>query len=79
MVSSSWFAVFGTNLHMMKLWCDEHPIVLIVGAAVFLCVSIFNMEKEKTSAGQWTIICICVLVILYALGQMTGLGFDMTF
>lgn len=74
-----YWALFKANLHSTKLWLDEHPVIILLGAAVFLCLAIFRMDKENTSAGQWAVVVICVLAILYAFGQMTGLGFGMSF
>lgn len=73
------WALFKANCHSTKLWFDEHPIFILLGAFIFLCFAIFNMDKEKTSAGQWTIVVICAFLVLYALGKITGLGFGMSF
>lgn len=74
-----YLALFKANLYATKLWIDSHPVVLLIGSAVFLCLAIFRMDKEKTSVGQWSVVLICVFLILYAFGQMTGLGFGMSF
>lgn len=74
-----YLSLFKTNCYHTKLWLDEHPVFILLGAMVFLCLSVFRMDKEKTSAGQWAVICICVFLVLYAFGQMTGLGFGMSF
>lgn len=74
-----YWALFKSNCYHTKLWLDEHPIFILLLAATVLIFSIFRMDKEKSSAGQWAVICVCVFLVLYALGQMTGLGFGMSF
>lgn len=73
------WALFRSNCYHTKLWFDEHPAFILLGAFVFLVLSLFRMDKEKTSAGQWLIVCVCVFLVLHALGRITGLGFGMSF
>lgn len=73
------WSLFKANCYHTKLWFDEHPALILIGAMIFLCLSVFNMDTQKTSAGQWFIIVVCVFLVLYAFGQMTGLGFGMSF
>lgn len=74
-----YWALFKANCYATKLWFDSHPVFLILAAAIILCFSIFHMDSEKTSAGMWIIVIVCSFLILYAFGQMTGLGFGMSF
>lgn len=73
------WALFRANCHNTKLWFDEHPIFIIVGAFIFLFYALFTMNKENSSAVQWITVVVCAFLILYAFGQMTGLGFGMSF
>lgn len=74
-----YWALFKSNIHNTKLWFDEHPVLILLAAAIFLIFSVFRMDRENSSAGMWIVVVICVFLILYAFGQMTGLGFGMSF
>ena len=74
-----YWALFKANCHGTKLWFDEHPVFLLLAAAIFLVLSIFRMDKEKSSAGMWIVVVASSFLVLYAFGQMTGLGFGMSF
>lgn len=73
------WALFKSNCHQTKLWFDEHPALILVVAMVILWFTIFRMNNEKSSVGMWSIVVICVFLVLYAFGQMSGLGFGMSF
>ena len=60
-------------------WLEEYPLVTLIIAAVILFFSIFKMSERQSSTGQWGIIVICIVLIMWALGNLTGLGFSMTF
>lgn len=60
-------------------WLEENPLVTLIIAAVILFFSIFKMSERQSSAGQWGIIIVCVFLIMWAFGNLTGLGFGMSF
>lgn len=73
------WALFKANCYSTKLWFDDHPVFILLAAGIVLWVAIFRMDSEKTSVGMWAVVVICVFLVLYAFGQISGLGFGMSF
>lgn len=60
-------------------WFIDKPALVMVIAVVILFFGIFRMRENNSSAGMYTIVIIAVFLFIWALGQMTGLGFGMSF
>lgn len=60
-------------------WFIDKPVLVMVIAVVILFFGIFRMRENNSSAGMYTIVIIAVFLFIWALGQMTGLGFGMSF
>jgi hypothetical protein len=58
---------------------ETYPLITIILAGVILFFKIFSMSEKQSSAGSWGIIIICVFMIMWGLGCLTGLGFGMSF
>jgi len=54
-------------------WIADKPVLVI------LLFSLFRMRENNSSAGMCTIVVIAAFLFIWALGQMTGLGFGMSF
>ena len=51
----------------------------IISAVVILIFAIFSMTDRQSSAGSWTFIVIAVVLFMMGLGNLTGMGFGMSF
>lgn len=60
-------------------WLEAYPLATLIIAGVVLFFSIFKSAERQSSAGQWGIVLICAFIILWSLGNLTGLGFSMSF
>lgn len=60
-------------------WITDKPVLVLIIAIVILLFSIFRMRENNSSAGMYTIVVIAAFLFIWALGQMTGLGFGMSF
>lgn len=60
-------------------WLETYPVVALIIAAIILLFSLFRMQENQSSAGQWGIVLICCFLIMWALGNITGMGFSMSF
>lgn len=60
-------------------WIADKPVLVLVIAIVILLFSLFRMRENNSSAGMYTIVIIAAFLFIWALGQMTGLGFSMSF
>ena len=60
-------------------WIADKPVLVLIIAIVILLFSLFRMRENNSSAGMCTIVVIAAFLFIWALGQMTGLGFGMSF
>lgn len=60
-------------------WIADKPVLVLIIAVVILLFSLFRMRENNSSAGMYTIVIIAAFLFIWALGQMTGLGFGMSF
>lgn len=60
-------------------WIADKPVLVLIIAIIILLFSIFRMRENNSSAGMYTIVVIAAFLFIWALGQMTGLGFGMSF
>lgn len=60
-------------------WIADKPVLVLIIAVIILLFSIFRMRENNSSAGMYTIVVIAAFLFIWALGQMTGLGFGMSF
>lgn len=60
-------------------WVTDRPIIILILAVVILLFSIFRMRENNSSAGMFTVVIIAAFMFIWALGQLTGLGFSMSF
>lgn len=60
-------------------WIADKPVLVLIIAVVILLFSLFRMRENNSSAGMYTIVVIAAFLFIWALGQMTGLGFSMSF
>lgn len=60
-------------------WIADKPVLVLIIAIVILLFSLFRMRENNSSAGMYTIVIIAAFLFIWALGQMTGLGFSMSF
>lgn len=60
-------------------WIADKPVLVLIIAVIILLFSIFRMRENNSSAGMYTIVVIAAFLFIWALGQMTGLGFSMSF
>lgn len=60
-------------------WIADKPVLVLIIAIVILLLSLFRMRENNSSAGMYTIVVIAAFLFIWALGQMTGLGFGMSF
>lgn len=60
-----------------KFWTNGWLCILV--AVILLGYGIFNAAQKNTSAGIWILILIGSVLIINGLGQLTGLGFSMSF
>ena len=60
-------------------WVADKPVLVLIIAVVILLFSLFRMRENNSSAGMYTIVVIAAFLFIWALGQMTGLGFSMSF
>lgn len=60
-------------------WIADKPVLVLIIAIVILLFSLFRMRENNSSAGMYTIVIIAAFLFIWALGQMTGLGFGMSF
>lgn len=60
-------------------WIADKPVLVLIIAIVILLFSLFRMRENNSSAGMYTIVVIAAFLFIWALGQMTGLGFGMSF
>lgn len=67
------------NINSVIRFLETYPIVTIIIAAIILFFKIFSMHEKQSSAGSWIIILVCVFLIMWGLGCLTGLGFGMSF
>lgn len=60
-------------------WIADKPVLVLIIAIVILLFSLFRMRENNSSSGMYTIVVIAAFLFIWALGQMTGLGFGMSF
>lgn len=60
-------------------WIADKPVLVLIIAIVILLFSLFRMRENNSSAGMYMIVVIAAFLFIWALGQMTGLGFSMSF
>lgn len=60
-------------------WIADKPVLVLIIAVVILLFSLFRMRENNSSAGMYTIVVIAAFLFIWDLGQMTGLGFSMSF
>lgn len=60
-------------------WVADKPVLVLIIAIVILLFSLFRMRENNSSAGMYMIVVIAAFLFIWALGQMTGLGFSMSF
>ena len=60
-------------------WIADKPVLVLIIAVVILLFSLFRMRENNSSAGMYMIVVIAAFLFIWALGQMTGLGFSMAF
>lgn len=60
-------------------WIADKPVLVLIIAIVILLFSLFRMRENNSSAGMYTIVVIAAFLFIWALGQMTGLSFGMSF
>lgn len=60
-------------------WFVDKPVLVLIIAIVILLFSMFRMRENNSSAGMYTIVIIAAFLVIWSLGQMTGLGFGMSF
>lgn len=60
-------------------WIADKPVLVLIIAVIILLFSIFRMRENNSSAGMYMIVVIAAFLFIWALGQMTGLGFSMSF
>lgn len=72
-------SAFLSKCRQQLQWLLDRPAIILVLAIVMLIFSIFRMRENNSSAGMYTIVVIAAIMFMYALGQMTGLGFSMSF
>ena len=60
-------------------WIADKPVLVLIIAIVILLFSLFRMRENNSSAGMYTIVIIAAFLFIWALGQMTGLSFSMSF
>lgn len=60
-------------------WIADKPVLVLIIAVVILLFSLFRMRENNSSAGMYTIVVIAAFLFIWALDQMTGLGFSMSF
>ncbi len=60
-------------------WIADKPVLVLIIAIVILLFSLFRMRENNSSAGMYAIVVIAAFLFIWALGQMTGLGFGMSF
>lgn len=60
-------------------WVADKPVLVLIIAVVILLFSLFRMRENNSSAGMYMIVVIAAFLFIWALGQMTGLGFSMSF
>lgn len=60
-------------------WIADKPVLVLIIAVVILLFSLFRMRENNSSAGMYMIVVIAAFLFIWALGQMTGLGFSMSF
>lgn len=60
-------------------WIVDKPVLVLIIAVVILLFSLFRMRENNSSAGMYMIVVIAAFLFIWALGQMTGLGFSMSF
>lgn len=51
----------------------------VIVAIVLLIWAFFSMRDRQSSAGTWGIVILAAALIMIGLGQITGLGFGMSF
>lgn len=60
-------------------WIADKPVLVLIIAVVILLFSLFRMRENNSSAGMYMVVVIAAFLFIWALGQMTGLGFSMSF
>lgn len=60
-------------------WLARYPLVVMIVVAFILVITFLNMRERQSSAGAWGVILICAFLFMWALGNLTGLGFGMSF
>lgn len=51
----------------------------IIVAVIVLVFAVFSMSERQSSAGSWFFIVVAVFLFMIGLGNLTGLGFSMSF
>lgn len=72
-------SAFLSKCRQQLQWVLDRPVIILVAAVVVLIFGLFRMRENNSSAGMWSIVIIAAIMFMYALGQLTGLGFSMTF
>lgn len=72
-------SAFVSRCEQQIQWIADKPVLVLIIAIVILLFSLFRMRENNSSAGMYTIVVIAAFLFIWALGQMTGLGFGMSF
>lgn len=72
-------SAFLSKCRQQLQWVLDRPVIIMILAILILLFSIFRMRENNSSAGMFTIVIIATFMFIWALGQMTGLGFGMSF
>ena len=72
-------SAFVSRCRQQIQWIADKPVLVLIIAVVILLFSLFRMRENNSSAGMYMIVVIAAFLFIWALGQMTGLGFSMSF
>lgn len=72
-------SAFLSKCRQQLQWVLDRPVIIMILAVLILLFSIFRMRENNSSAGMFTVVIIAAFMFIWALGQMTGLGFGMSF
>ena len=72
-------SAFLSKCRQQLQWVLDRPVIILVAAMIVLIFGLFRMRDNNSSAGMWGIVIVAAIMFMYALGQLTGLGFSMTF
>lgn len=63
---------------MWRMFLSNGWYPIIVGVIVMV-FALFSMSQRQSSAGSWFFVLLAAVLFIYGLGQLTGLGFSMSF